>query len=224
MLRPCTLCEDRLITAPLPALCLSYHCLLSLMPFFATTIIFGAGNLVLHDHSLAVVRPVLHQTQLYIMSVIAREQRVFFILRGPGGIPRPGKPGGKPGGILGGAKPCGGKPGGPPKPGPPTPAAGPCKLIPAPRPAGLLIPGPAVIVAPAPVPASFANRAAGSAGGSSVAVTETMLFPRRMTSPSVRDSSVSSIAPSAPGACEPFAGFCLIFRDSWHSANTRFMC
>lgn len=87
-----------------------------------------------------------------------------FNLRGPpGGAPRPAKPGGAPG------KPPGGKPGKPPGGGggPPTPAAGPPRPTGRPRPAGLLMPGPAERVAAAEATPGTLDpkRDEGSAGG-----------------------------------------------------------
>jgi hypothetical protein len=155
-----------------------------------------------------------------------------------GGNPRPpgggAKPGGPPGGPPkpGGAKPAGGKPGGKPggaprpaKPGPPTPAAGPCSPMPAPLPAGLLIPGPAAIAAAAPAPpgALFPSLALGSAGGGPSREADTTLEPRIIARPSARFSSVSTVWLGAPPGA---AAFVLRFtlRNSSVSARTRFMC
>ena len=128
-----------------------------------------------------------------------------------GGPPRPGNPAG-----------------GPPKPGPPTPAAGPCSPIPAPRPAGLEIPGPACIAvgAPAAPPGALVpSLAAGSEGGGPSTEHETMVAPRTMASPNMRFSSVSTTWPAvlAPGAPPDFA-LRLTLRNSSQSARTRFMC
>jgi hypothetical protein len=133
-------------------------------------------------------------------------------LRG-GGPPRPTNPGG--------ANPPGGKGGA----GPPTPAAGPVNPIGAPRPAGLLIPGPAdIAVAGAPPGALVPRRAEGSAGGGPSTEREITRCPRMIVSPSVRFSSCSASTivevPGAPG----FFVFDLTRRNSSVSASTRFMC
>lgn len=155
-----------------------------------------------------------------------------------GGNPRPPGGGAKPGGPEGGppkpggAKPAGGNPGGanpggpprPAKPGPPTPAAGPCSPIPAPLPAGLLIPGPAAMAAGAPAPpgALFPSLALGSAGGGPSREQDTTLEPRIIASPRARFSSVSTVCWALP----PGAALALRFtlRNSSVSARTRFMC
>lgn len=140
---------------------------------------------------------------------------------GPGGTPLPGNPGG---GAPG--KPPGGKP---PKPagggGPPTPAAGPPSPIGNPRPAGLLIPGPAASVGGTPPGTPLAvvpNRADGSAGGGPSTEHDTTCVPRRIVRPNVLFSSVSTNGPFPP--CGPFACLRLTLRNSSVSARTRFIC
>ena len=114
------------------------------------------------------------------------------------------------------------------------PAAGPLNPTGNPRPAGLLIPGPADSVggaAPAPPPGALVpSLADGSAGGGPSTEQETMFVPRTMVRPRVRFSSVSisvdvDVEVVAPGAEEePFVGFRLTRRNSSVSARTRFMC
>jgi hypothetical protein len=137
-------------------------------------------------------------------------------LRGPpGGPPLPANPPGspKPGWNPGGAGPE------------PTPAAGPVKPTGSPLPAGLLIPGPACIVAPvgAPPGAAVPNLADGSAGGGPSTVMDTTCVPRTIARPSVRFSSTStSAAAMLPGAA--YLAFDLTRRNSSVSASTRFIC
>ena len=128
------------------------------------------------------------------------------------------KPGGiEPGGPkLGGGAPI---PGARPSPGvgPISPGAG------APRPMGLLTPGPAVRAA-TPAPAPVPRRVEGSEGGGPSTVVEIMLEPRRMMRPSRRFSSFSmSGAGGAPGAVGRLLRD-LTRRNSSQSAMTRFMC
>src|ERR1700761_4169010 len=131
-----------------------------------------------------------------------------------GGPPLPGNPGGP------GGKPW--KPGGA---GPPTPAAGPVNPIGSPRPAGLLIPGPACNVAALGAPAGpVPNLADGSAGGGPSTARDTTCVPRTIINPRVRFSSISTSGAGAlPGAAALFA-FDLTRRNSSVSARTRFMC
>ena len=140
----------------------------------------------------------------------------------PGGPPLPPNPGGPP---PGNPPP---NPGNPPGGGPPTPAAGPPSPTPIPRPAGLLIPGPAAIAlgAPAPPGALVPNLAEGSAGGGPSTEQETIWVPRTMVRPRVRFSSDSTRADVlAPGAgWEAFVGLRLTRRNSSVSARTRFIC
>ena len=146
-------------------------------------------------------------------------------LRGPpDGAPLPGKPGG---GAPPGNPPDGNPPNPPGGGGPPTPAAGPLSPTGIPRPAGLLIPGPAAIVGGAVAPGALApNRVDGSAGGGPSTEHEMMCVPRTIAKPSVRFSSVSTRGAGAlPGAaCAPFVCFLLTRRNSSVSAKTRFMC
>lgn len=139
----------------------------------------------------------------------------------PGGGP-PGKP---PGGKPGGGPPLPGNPAGgaPGNPGPPTPAAGPCN--PAPLPAGLAIPCPACIAAGAPPDcAPPASLAAGSEGGRPSTEHETTFAPRTIASPSMRFSSVSTVAPEPvwPGA-PVVLPLRFTRRNSSQSERTRFM-
>jgi len=147
-------------------------------------------------------------------------------LRGPpGGPPLPPNPGGPPPG-----KPPGGNPGNPPGgAGPPTPTAGPLSPTGSPRPAGLLIPGPAASVGgapPAPPGALVPSLADGSAGGGPSTEQETICVPRTIVRPKVRFSSDSTRAGVlAPGAAvAPLVGLRLTRRNSSVSARTRFMC
>ena len=143
----------------------------------------------------------------------------------PGGPPLPPNPGGPPPG-----KPPGGNPGNPPGgAGPPTPTAGPLRPTGSPRPAGLLIPGPAASVGgapPAPPGVLVPSLADGSAGGGPSTEQETICVPRTMVRPKVRFSSDSTRAGVvAPGAAEaPLVGLRLTRRNSSVSAKTRFMC
>ena len=110
-------------------------------------------------------------------------------IRGPGGPPRPAKPGGNP---AGGA-------------GPPTPMGGPVSPIGRPRPAGLLMPGPATRVGGAPPDAPgtpVPSRAEGSAAGGASTDKEMIWVPRTMVNPNVRFSSVSTMGGGGalPGA------------------------
>lgn len=137
-------------------------------------------------------------------------------------LPKPGAPG------------KWGKPGGAP---PPTPAAGPChntsqqesidmiledrsqltarEVGGAPRPAGLATPGPALRDEAMPPVEGFPSLALGSLGGGDSTETEMMLEPRRMTRPSIRFSSVSTVCVLC---------FLLMRRNSSVSLMTRFMC
>ena len=142
----------------------------------------------------------------------------------------------------GGAKPGGGNaPGGPaPRPngggGAPgnpnpwlVPTAGPARPgIATPRPAtGLVTPNPCCIPPTPPAatpPPDGPNRELGSAGGGPVTVDETIVAPRRMTSPSVRRSSVSTNAGSDSLDVAVLVALRLIRRNSSASARTTFMC
>lgn len=163
-------------------------------------------------------------------------------LRGP---PRPGKPGGPPGGkapakiesaialhdmnirhdVRGGAPkaPGGPNPGtGPPIDPPPIPGEGPVKPTGKPLPAGRETPGPAASVATVEgPPAAPPNRAAGSAGGGPSTEREMTCAPRMIVKPIARRSSVSVIVWDAPGAAFPFRRVRL---NSSVSARTRFIC
>jgi hypothetical protein len=96
-----------------------------------------------------------------------------------------------------------------------------------PRPAGLLIPGPAANAAAAPPGALVPNLADGSAGGGDSTESEMIWAPRTMVRPSVRFSSVSTNGAElllAPGAVADLVGLRLTRRNSSVSARTRFIC